>query len=652
MTINTTTFRADYAGNGVTDQFPVPFIFFGLDELQVIERDQATGIETILVRGSHYNVAGGDGTIGTVTATPAPAAGKQWTIRRNTATLQQIDFNRNDPFPSDSVERGLDRATAIVQEALGLNERTLRVPTTDPEAGLVLPASVARANKLLGFDAAGAPIASPGTPGTVPVTAYTTTLLDDSTALAARTTLELGDVVFPEQFGALGDGTTDDSAAWAAAIATGKVVLGAGPAKIYLVKDLVIGNHGHVDGRGSRFKVATGGNWLFKLTAFYPTLQNIYVSDALALPNNATTACIIIEDSIYPNVENVTVLNGRLGLLVRTSTSTPGLLSGYGYLDRLRFDTFTVGGIRINTNVTSFGIGSVHIDAGQTLPDQVPKAGTVGFAVISTGAASGNAVGGHLFHRVTILNCQDGIILQDAELIDFGMVISDTVRDRCVVLGDCQYITFAQLFTGTGRVGLQVNGASDHIQLDSFRSILQGVVPPFYVGPASFYEAGAVFDVQVLNTSSVEIDVDSWMGDTRTFEDAGARLVITGGERLFSNTVATVAAATITFMGPCGVTTTESGASWIAPYSGRLRELVFYCDTAPGAGETFTCDFRVNGVSQAFSVILSGAAAFAGRTVSNAGILFARGDSLSFSLTTSASAAAARHRLTAHIFQE
>ncbi len=210
MTINTTTFRADYAGNGVTTAFPVPFIFFGLDELQVIERDQATGTETTLVRGTHYTVAGGGGAIGTVTATPAPAAGKQWTILRSTATVQQFDFTRNDPFPSDSVERALDRATAIVQEALGLNERTLRVPTTDPEAGLVLPANVVRANKLLSFDATGKPIAL--SPSDMSATTVTPT-----GSTAARQLAEHLKRADPRNWGGIGNGVQDDTAALAAA---------------------------------------------------------------------------------------------------------------------------------------------------------------------------------------------------------------------------------------------------------------------------------------------------------------------------------------------------------------------------------------------------------------------------------------------------
>lgn len=188
MTINTTTTRVDYLGNGVTTAFPVPFVFFGLDELQVIERVIATGAETILARGTHYSVTGGQGSTGTVTATTAPVAGRQWTIRRATQLLQQTDFSRNDPFPSDSVERALDRAIAVVQEIDRDQGAVLRVSPTDTAPG-PLPSAAVRANKLFGFDASGDPIAAEGVLGSLPVTPFIAGLLDDPTQDDALATL-------------------------------------------------------------------------------------------------------------------------------------------------------------------------------------------------------------------------------------------------------------------------------------------------------------------------------------------------------------------------------------------------------------------------------------------------------------------------------
>lgn len=157
MTIETTQTYIQYNGDGSTTAFPVPFPFFGTDEVVVTSRVIATGVETTLTLGVEYTVTGGNGGTGTVTATSAPAAGIQWTIERATEVLQEIDFQSNGAFPEEAVERGLDRVTAILQEVAGATNRSLRVPVSDPLTGLVLPGNVARANTVLAFDEDGVP---------------------------------------------------------------------------------------------------------------------------------------------------------------------------------------------------------------------------------------------------------------------------------------------------------------------------------------------------------------------------------------------------------------------------------------------------------------------------------------------------------------
>jgi hypothetical protein len=191
MTVNTTTSRADYLGDGTSTAFAVPFVFFATSELRVIERVIATGVETTLVQGTQYTVSGGNGSTGTVTATAAPTAAVQWTILRNTARTQLTDYSANDAFPAETHERALDRLTAIAQEVERDQAQAVRVAPTDP-VSLILPAGPARAGRFLGFDSAGNPIASALTvSGVITATAFATTLLDDADAAAARDTLEI-----------------------------------------------------------------------------------------------------------------------------------------------------------------------------------------------------------------------------------------------------------------------------------------------------------------------------------------------------------------------------------------------------------------------------------------------------------------------------
>lgn len=219
MTIATTTSRVDYTGNGSSTAFSVPFPFFDQTELIVVERVIATGAETTLALSTNYTVSGGDGAAGTVTAVVAPAATKQWTILRNTRRTQEVDYLPNDAFPAETHERALDRLTALVQENERDAARGLRIAVTDPGGSLTLPTSVDRANHVLGFNAAGEPVAVVPEAGSLVITPYAQTLLDDTTAALARGTLGSG---------AGGDAVFTAASAAAARTALGASTVGAG----------------------------------------------------------------------------------------------------------------------------------------------------------------------------------------------------------------------------------------------------------------------------------------------------------------------------------------------------------------------------------------------------------------------------------------
>lgn len=188
MTISTTASRVDYVGDDFSTAFAVPWPFFGPGELRVIRRTIATGAEAVLVLGTDYTVTGGNGATGTVTATTAPPSTVQWTILRNTNRTQEIDYQPNDPFPAETHERALDRIVAVVQEVERDQARAVRVAETDAGT-VVLPSSVARAQKFLAFGVSGEPVAVTLDLGGNPVTPFAATLLGASDAAAARTTL-------------------------------------------------------------------------------------------------------------------------------------------------------------------------------------------------------------------------------------------------------------------------------------------------------------------------------------------------------------------------------------------------------------------------------------------------------------------------------
>lgn len=191
MTISSTINRVSYTGNGSTADFDIPFGFFDEGELQVIERDTASGVETIKSLDNDYTV---NSEASKIVAATAPPSTVSWTILRKTKRTQLIDYTDNDPFPAETHERGLDRVTMIAQDSASSVDRALRFPATDlttldPE----IPNSMARAGKYLAFDEDGLPIASAGPTGTseIPVSSFIEGLLDDSDAENARATLGL-----------------------------------------------------------------------------------------------------------------------------------------------------------------------------------------------------------------------------------------------------------------------------------------------------------------------------------------------------------------------------------------------------------------------------------------------------------------------------
>lgn len=187
MTLTASLTRVDYAGDGTTTNFTVPFIFFGPDEVAVYSATAST--ITTLVRGVNYSVLGGNGATGTVVATVAPAGGTTWSIVRATTPTQQVGFLTGDPFPAQTLERALDRLTAMMQELSARMDRTVRLSPGEQTTTLELPLPANRANKFLSFDGAGTPVATSLATSAVPVSAPMLPVVSAANLIAARAAL-------------------------------------------------------------------------------------------------------------------------------------------------------------------------------------------------------------------------------------------------------------------------------------------------------------------------------------------------------------------------------------------------------------------------------------------------------------------------------
>ena len=158
MTISSTTVKNSYSGNDSTTAFAYAFKIFADTDLQVIIRS-STGTETVKTLTTHYTVSGaGDASGGNVTFTSGntPATGETVVIRRAVPQTQAIDYIANDPFPAETHEEGLDRATMTTQQMQEELDRSFKVSRTNTIASSEFTDSATtRASKTLGFDSSG-----------------------------------------------------------------------------------------------------------------------------------------------------------------------------------------------------------------------------------------------------------------------------------------------------------------------------------------------------------------------------------------------------------------------------------------------------------------------------------------------------------------
>lgn len=133
MTLSSTAVYQSFAGNGSVSSFPVTAFQWWEIEVTLVA---ANGTETPYLEGTHYSLldedsnpmTGGDGRKGTVVVSTSPndyrpASGQTLRVWRVTDVTQEIDFENNDTFSSDTVNEGLDRLAMRVQDVEGMVKR-------------------------------------------------------------------------------------------------------------------------------------------------------------------------------------------------------------------------------------------------------------------------------------------------------------------------------------------------------------------------------------------------------------------------------------------------------------------------------------------------------------------------------------------------
>jgi hypothetical protein len=206
ITIGDTAPRIQYLASGTDIAFTYPFPVFRPGDVAVhLGTEEVT--EGFVVLGAGRSEGG------TVLFDAPPAAGTVVTLRRAMPLGRVTDFQENGELRASVLNDELDAQAAATQQVADEASRALRFMPTDTSPSPLLPPREARANRVLGFDAAGVLTLHPALGGEVSGSVQQA----GSGAVTRSIADKLAEALTVRDFGAAGDGTTDDRAAIQAA---------------------------------------------------------------------------------------------------------------------------------------------------------------------------------------------------------------------------------------------------------------------------------------------------------------------------------------------------------------------------------------------------------------------------------------------------
>ncbi len=272
------------AADGEQTVFSYGFPIFATEDLHVFVDGAA--------RASGFVITGaGDTAGGSVTFEIAPTEGSIVTLSRILPLERVTDFLEGGEFSAQAINNELDYMIGTIQQVSRDNDVMLKYGDHEPPALTQLPDRAVRAGKALGFDGGGNPIAVSLAGATAPPN-FTPTGTGAATRSAGD---KFSDFVSIKDFGAAGDGVSDDTNAIVNALAAHHAVFI--PYGTYLITSTITLNGGQA-------------------------LYGIGASSVLRAQNNTFNAVELIQNKC--TIENIAITGGDVGIKLygKTAEST------------------------------------------------------------------------------------------------------------------------------------------------------------------------------------------------------------------------------------------------------------------------------------------------------------------------------------------
>jgi hypothetical protein len=321
-----------YAASGSQTVFSYPFPIFA-------EADLAVSLNGAR-QTSGYTVSGeGETGGGSVTFSTAPASGVVVTLAREIPIARVSDFLEGGEFSTRALNTELDTLVAALQQVSRAQETMLRYPDTENPAVVELPGRDQRKDMALGFDSDGNPMLLPhGATQASP--SFTAT---GTGAVSRSLSSKLNESVSVRDFGAVGDGVTDDTNAFINALAARNCVHV--PTGTYLITATVsvpVGRALYGLGNKSVIKCQSDTFNALELRAGYATVRNLKIEggDAAVKLYGYSSECV--ENHLH----DLHIVGPKTGLLLDgyTDTNKPCYWNSF---NRILIEQPTVNGVHL-----------------------------------------------------------------------------------------------------------------------------------------------------------------------------------------------------------------------------------------------------------------------------------------------------------------